>query len=47
MSWTSCLVSRAVVDLDLNCEIFARKQGCLETDTFEGRAAILVGREKG
>lgn len=40
ISWTSCFVSRALVDLDLNWEIFARKQGCWETWTLLGREAI-------
>ena len=41
ISWTSCFVSRALVDLDRSCEIFARKQGCWETWTLLGREAIL------
>lgn len=40
----SVLVSRAFVDFDRSWDNFARKQGCLETWTFEGRLEAMVRR---
>lgn len=42
MSLTNCFVSRVVVEEERSCESFARRQGCEETWTLEGREAMAI-----
>jgi hypothetical protein len=49
ISCTSCLVSLAFVDWERRRLSFARRQGCVETWTLEGReedAIVTTGRKK-
>jgi hypothetical protein len=46
MSWIRRLASRAPVCCDRSCETFARRQGCWDTWTLDGREDMLGCRSE-